>query len=108
MRETNWNGSEELANALRSCEEIGTTQNLHQFMSGIPQLKQRMQKMNREFPQFPKFLHSVIICTDQKYNPDVIKTVAALPFKKNLNMLEIMKSLLMDLLKAKKLTHLQC
>ena len=101
-----WNGSEELHTALKSCREIGKTMTLYQFVLDIPEAAQRYHNQVRDFPEFTDFLKSVIICTEQNYNEEELKRVIALPFSMKTKLLDVLKKILVQLLKANKKNHL--
>jgi hypothetical protein len=101
-----WNGSDELHTALKSCREIGSTKTLYQFIMDIPAANSRAQTQIKDFPQFADFLKSVIVCTEQNYNEQELQKVIALPYTKKEKLLDILKSILLELIQAKKTSYL--
>ena len=64
--------------------------------------------MIRVYPEFAEFVKSIIICTDHNYNPEIIKKISQEPHRIEMRQLDVLRSCLLDLLKDKKTTHLQC
>lgn len=108
-QKSTWDGVQELHNALKASKEIGRSMSLHQFIMDLQDnLRTEDVQYIYDTPDFCKFLQSVIVCTEAKYNENALKQVLKKPkeCRKGGSYLNMLSSLVVELLKEQKIHHL--